>query len=707
MQLSSAMLSEKTNWVHFDLCEFGDTSADYEPGARRFPFYFNAPTFSSMASFTVANNSDDSKRQGPDFLLASTSKVKQEALRKAFNNYYVVDCVEANSGVPEQPVGRDEIRHGCLNRLMEVGMFPTFSFESGIVVRDDWKGAYETSCCMLRTRLGIFESWTGTNGPLIEIPKAAFDHWKDIEPQDRQDITLGSIIDPSKEDDWYADFTVKRESRSDILARLAENVYRQWVAHPLHHKKTINAPFFKFKGIEKFMDIQSVLTAYPKQVMDAVKALSDGVVFDTVAVMESRGFLFASMFAEQQYPIVMLRKRGKLPGEVWEVKYEKEYGSDSLQMQKGIMKEGARVLVVDDLVATGGSLRAADHLIQLAGGIVVGFVCPFAALVDQAPNSYIIRCQMEDPRLRFWLHQDDLREKTSPPKVMVHYGDNYSDKLFITTPEMLPTVLGHGDILLCTHETFYRSPNIWFQTNAIRGRDVVLVVDVADPLQLQFAVSMLNIMHRKDPKSVRLVLPFLEHATQDRIEYKRDHDLNLESLAMVDCIAKIVGKHTVITFDLHCEQSQFSFFDLRFANLIVELWKRYSSEHPDVVLVFPDQGAKKRFEPLLEHKGRLVTFHKERHGNERKVFTFDSIPKNKTCVIVDDMVRSGGTVTEVAKYCKEEGAYCVDAVFAHAPLEPKAVRRLYSHFREIWTSNTVPNRVPKDWIRVDFMNFVL
>lgn len=69
-----------------------------------------------------------------------------------------------------------------------------------------------------------------------------------------------------------------------------------------------------------------------------------------------------------------VRKEGKLPGETVKAKYEKEYGVDVFEMQKGAVKEGQRVLIVDDIIATGGSAKGAEELVKQCGGEVVGFV---------------------------------------------------------------------------------------------------------------------------------------------------------------------------------------------------------------------------------------------------------------------------------------------------------------------------------------------
>jgi adenine phosphoribosyltransferase len=97
---------------------------------------------------------------------------------------------------------------------------------------------------------------------------------------------------------------------------------------------------------------------------------------DAVAAAEARGFLFAAPLAlRMQRPLVPLRKPGKLPYRTYSLKYELEYGSAELHMHIDGVSSGARVLLIDDLLATGGTMAAACQLIQKAGGHVVG--CAF------------------------------------------------------------------------------------------------------------------------------------------------------------------------------------------------------------------------------------------------------------------------------------------------------------------------------------------
>jgi len=101
--------------------------------------------------------------------------------------------------------------------------------------------------------------------------------------------------------------------------------------------------------------------------------------FDLVVGIDSRGFIFGAALAYLlEKGFIPIRKKGKLPAETVSETYELEYGTDTLEIHKDAIKEGQRVLIIDDLIATGGTAVAAINLARKLGGVVV----EFAAVVD-------------------------------------------------------------------------------------------------------------------------------------------------------------------------------------------------------------------------------------------------------------------------------------------------------------------------------------
>ncbi|MBD5543910.1 MAG: adenine phosphoribosyltransferase [Lachnospiraceae bacterium] len=136
-------------------------------------------------------------------------------------------------------------------------------------------------------------------------------------------------------------------------------------------------PDFPKPGII-FRDITSVFSDADglKLAVDEMSALLTDVDFDVIAGLESRGFLFGMPMAYNFHkPFIPIRKKGKLPRETVEATYDLEYGSATIEVHKEDIKPGAKVILVDDLIATGGTLEAAANLIEKLGAQVVKVVC--------------------------------------------------------------------------------------------------------------------------------------------------------------------------------------------------------------------------------------------------------------------------------------------------------------------------------------------
>ncbi len=133
-------------------------------------------------------------------------------------------------------------------------------------------------------------------------------------------------------------------------------------------------PDFPKPGI-LFYDITSVL-ANPdafRYCVDSMVKLYKGERLAAVAAVESRGFLFAAPLCERLgIPLVLVRKKGKLPGKTIGKRYELEYGEAEIEMHAADIPQGGKVLIVDDLIATGGTVRAAADLLKEGGALPIG-----------------------------------------------------------------------------------------------------------------------------------------------------------------------------------------------------------------------------------------------------------------------------------------------------------------------------------------------
>lgn len=136
-------------------------------------------------------------------------------------------------------------------------------------------------------------------------------------------------------------------------------------------------PDFPEPGI-MFRDVTSVLQDAEglKLAIDSMIKILDGVDFDVVAGTESRGFIFGVPVAYAMgKAFVPVRKKGKLPCETVSEKYALEYGFAEIEMHKDSIKPGQKVVLIDDLIATGGTIEAAIKLVERLGGEVVKIVC--------------------------------------------------------------------------------------------------------------------------------------------------------------------------------------------------------------------------------------------------------------------------------------------------------------------------------------------
>lgn len=160
-------------------------------------------------------------------------------------------------------------------------------------------------------------------------------------------------------------------------------------------------PGFPKPGIN-FYDIQSLLKkpAVWSHIVSRMAGEAQKISPDIILGIESRGFLTGLSVAQAlDLPFGMVRKKGKLPGQVVRQEYTLEYGTDTVEVQDGLIERGMKVLIADDLLATGGTMRATGELVRTIGGEVALGLCiielhelggrqrldfPFAPLV-QAP----------------------------------------------------------------------------------------------------------------------------------------------------------------------------------------------------------------------------------------------------------------------------------------------------------------------------------
>ncbi len=145
------------------------------------------------------------------------------------------------------------------------------------------------------------------------------------------------------------------------------------------------------KGI-LFRDITTLIkdpSAF-KFTNDRIIEIAKKIDFDKVAAIESRGFVFASTISYVlNKPFILLRKKNKLPSETHSIDFKLEYGEATIEVHKDSIKKDEKVLIIDDLIATGGTAEAAAKLIEISGGKVAGFI--FVINLFDLPGSKLLK----------------------------------------------------------------------------------------------------------------------------------------------------------------------------------------------------------------------------------------------------------------------------------------------------------------------------
>jgi len=170
-------------------------------------------------------------------------------------------------------------------------------------------------------------------------------------------------------------------------------------------KKYIRSiPDYPKKGI-LFRDITTLIKdpdAF-KYTVDKIIEISKGIKFDKVSAIESRGFIFASAVSYiTKKPLILLRKKNKLPADRHSVDFKLEYGEATIEIHKDSVSKNEKILVIDDLIATGGTAEAAAKLVEMSGGKIAAFIfvinlfdLPGKQILEE--KSYLVKSLIDFP----------------------------------------------------------------------------------------------------------------------------------------------------------------------------------------------------------------------------------------------------------------------------------------------------------------------
>ncbi len=309
-------------------------------------------------------------------ILTSTSSVKVDAVQEIFDT---VECVNVDTGVP-QPLSK-ESGIACATRRLEY-----VKPENKIVIaienffdknNDEW---FDQAVIMIQdTNNDIKTMYSKRVYVPTEYVIAAMDQGTVTNNATLNEmsctVTVGSII-AHKFDcdaaDWHANFCPY--TRKDLIKEVLFKYYYEKDIAYLKSLITYHADFPK-DGI-LFKDCTGLLRDVQgfAQCIDLFATWYRNDKLDAIVGLESRGFIFGAALAlAMGLPFVVVRKPGKLPGNTISVSYAKEYGVDTFEMSEGALTKGQQVLIIDDLIATGGSARGSIELIHKFEADVVSF----------------------------------------------------------------------------------------------------------------------------------------------------------------------------------------------------------------------------------------------------------------------------------------------------------------------------------------------
>jgi ribose-phosphate pyrophosphokinase len=230
----------------------------------------------------------------------------------------------------------------------------------------------------------------------------------------------------------------------------------------------------------------------------------------------------------------------------------------------------------------------------------------------------------------------------------------------------------------------------------VRGRDVFIIQPTCAPSNdnLMELVVMIDAVKRASARRITAVIPYYGYARQDR--RPRTARVAITAKVVADMIT-VAGAHRVLTMDLHADQIQ-GFFNIPTDNiyggpvLLGDIWR---IEYPDLLVVSPDVGGVVRARALAKHlEADLAIIDKRRpRPNEAKVMHIIGEVKGRTCVLMDDLVDTAGTLCEAAAALKGHGAKKVVAYCTHPVLSGAAVERISkSQLDELVVTDTIPLR---------------
>lgn len=306
-------------------------------------------------------------------VLTSNSDLKKNAVILAMDTifpdlfYKITKQSVNNLNLPEQPINKQGY-DCCLKRLNSIDTSTAdiiISIENYIdttVVRNGYMYDYVWVMVKYKDQKHCYGSNIGA--------KFHQKYYNMIEDPMKQ--TVGMMIHQVdnliSQDNW-----MKQMCSMDRIDMIVDTLKPLLMIVKNHMELDACVPTIQFKGVDFFDVMPLVKKGNIRKIIQKMVTMTECVEFDAIAGLESRGFIFGTPVAyECDCDFIPIRKPNKLPGKIVSYEYKKEYGSDTLVIQEDAITQGMKVLLVDDVIATGGSLEASRKLVEKCGGEVVG-----------------------------------------------------------------------------------------------------------------------------------------------------------------------------------------------------------------------------------------------------------------------------------------------------------------------------------------------
>lgn len=325
-------------------------------------------------------------------IVTSKSPQKTSAVLTAFEKKFPKDEIlllpyNGSSEIPEEPIGRDTALEGALNRIQHI--------PSDLLAECDYVVSIEnfieyTSSSWYDLGLVLFQNLKNSSENIIVLTQPTFVPTEYIElaktisdsvTDKGLSTTIGKAIQKSlcqeeiDPQDWHKEKIFGGVSRSTLLEEaLFKALHQEEIA--FLKNQIISYPNFPKSGIlfEDFFPLLQQGKAL-EQCVDLLYERYKDKNIEIIVGLESRGFILGAALAYKLgIGFAPIRKPGKLPCPTHSITYNKEYGTDTLVISQSVFTQHKRVLIMDDLIATGGSAKAAIDLVRLAGGSPVEFV---------------------------------------------------------------------------------------------------------------------------------------------------------------------------------------------------------------------------------------------------------------------------------------------------------------------------------------------